>query len=92
MNFLRTPTEHDWPDDWPHDNGQYFCTCIPCGSRFIGYKRRHVCRKCHFEHTARYEAMTPEKRAAFDREQTRVLQKTMREFFPGFKPEPGEGA
>lgn len=41
-----TNPEKDWPEDFPHENGMYYCRCVHCKDRFIGYKRRVVCRKC----------------------------------------------
>ena len=57
---------NDWPDDFSHENGNYFQKCVLCESDFIGHKRRHVCRKCYLDGKARYEAMTPEERAKAD--------------------------
>lgn len=36
----------DWPEDFAHENGRYFCRCTECESRFIGHKRRVVCKVC----------------------------------------------
>lgn len=36
----------DWPEDFSHENGEYQCRCVECGSVFIGHKRRVVCRTC----------------------------------------------
>lgn len=36
----------DWPEDLAHENGNYNCTCVHCGERFQGHKRRHTCREC----------------------------------------------
>jgi hypothetical protein len=44
--LLGEPTPHDWPEDWPHENGDYECRCCMCNARFVGYKRRVVCRSC----------------------------------------------
>ena len=55
---------NDWPEDASHENGQYFNRCLSCDGDFIGHKRRHQCRKCHYEAKARYDAMTPDERAA----------------------------
>lgn len=38
--------EKDWPEDWGHENGQYYCRCMYCRDMFIGYKRRVVCKQC----------------------------------------------
>lgn len=35
-----------WPEDWPHENGQYLCRCRECGRSFLGHKRRHMCKPC----------------------------------------------
>jgi hypothetical protein len=40
------PTPHDWPEDWPHNNGMYLGRCRSCGAQFIGHKRRMTCRVC----------------------------------------------
>jgi hypothetical protein len=56
----------DWHEDAGHENGSYFCKCLDCDAEFVGHKRRHICRKCHYEAKARYDALTPEERAAFD--------------------------
>ena len=37
---------HDWPGDFAHENGNYECVCCECGERFLGHKRRIVCRAC----------------------------------------------
>ena len=36
----------DWPDDFPHENGNYNCKCSTCQRWFIGHKRRVTCREC----------------------------------------------
>lgn len=46
---LSPPTDHDWPEDFELENGNYINECIYCQIQFRGYKRRHVCRKCYFE-------------------------------------------
>lgn len=38
--------ERDWPEDKPHENGNYQDRCRSCGHWFTGHKRRVVCRKC----------------------------------------------
>ena len=35
-----------WPEDFEHENGNYFCNCIKCKEMFIGHKRRVVCKEC----------------------------------------------
>lgn len=35
----------NWTEDYDLENGQYIQTC-PCGSRFIGHKRRYWCKIC----------------------------------------------
>jgi len=52
MNDLlgRDPTEHDYPEDWPGENGMYQQTCCECGKQFVGHKRRMVCKKCMSPH------------------------------------------
>lgn len=41
-----TYSERDWPEDFPHDNGNYVCKCSICHRHFFGYKRRLVCKIC----------------------------------------------
>lgn len=41
-----TKPEKDWPEDFPHENGMYYCRCMHCKDSFIGYKRRVICREC----------------------------------------------
>jgi hypothetical protein len=36
----------DWPEDFPHENGRYMCTCVECGIGFFGHKRRVICKVC----------------------------------------------
>ncbi len=40
------PTQRDWTEDFPHENGNYNCKCLMCGEMFIGHKRRFTCRVC----------------------------------------------
>lgn len=50
MNSIRdTKPEKDWPEDFSHENGMYYCRCVSCKELFIGYKRRVVCRECSEE-------------------------------------------
>lgn len=56
----------DWPEDSGHENGNYYNKCLACDFDFVGHKHRHICRKCHYEAKARYEAMTLEERDAHD--------------------------
>jgi hypothetical protein len=41
-----TQAERSWPEDSPHENGEYFCTCHRCQRQFIGHKRRVTCKVC----------------------------------------------
>ena len=36
----------NWPEDFEHENGMYYCRCVHCKEQFIGYKRRVVCKEC----------------------------------------------
>ncbi len=36
----------DWTEDWEYENGNYQCSCVRCGTAFIGHKRRVTCRMC----------------------------------------------
>jgi len=42
----RAATDHDWPQDWSHENGQYENICDDCNTPFIGGKYRRQCRRC----------------------------------------------
>ena len=55
----------DWIEDSSHENGNYFCKCLPCGSDFIGHKRRLVCRKCYMANKAEIDAMSEETREEY---------------------------
>ena len=43
-NNLQHPA--NWQEDYSHENGQYFNTCVYCPRHFLGHKRRVVCRIC----------------------------------------------
>ena len=38
--------DRNWPEDQPHENGNYICRCSDCGEEFVGHKRRGLCRAC----------------------------------------------
>lgn len=42
--FGRGP--RDFPEDYRHENGQYFNLCVRCQWHFVGHKRRVLCREC----------------------------------------------
>ena len=64
----------DWAEDSSHENGNYFCKCLECGCDFIGHKRRHACRKCHYEAQAQYDAMSTEEQQAHDAKVAKAIQ------------------
>ena len=41
-----TELKRSWPEDFSHENGNYFCCCVHCGKQFRGHKRRVVCKLC----------------------------------------------
>jgi Zn finger protein HypA/HybF involved in hydrogenase expression len=41
--------EHDWPEDFHLENGNYTGHCLVCKAEFIGRKRRVYCKKCTTE-------------------------------------------
>ena len=49
--------ECDWPEDVPHENGDYENHCGRCHIVFRGHKRRVFCRRC-----ARPTAPQPEEK------------------------------
>jgi len=42
----RPVSENDWPEDFKHDNGNYNNTCLRCEAKFVGHKRRVLCKVC----------------------------------------------
>ena len=47
--ITRGPNPKDWPEDFPHENGNYTCICYKCQSHFTGNKRRRTCKECYRE-------------------------------------------
>jgi hypothetical protein len=43
-NLLNSPK--NWTSDFEHENGKYLCSCIFCRRKFLGHKRRNVCKEC----------------------------------------------
>lgn len=39
-------SERDWPEDYPHENGNYRNVCVRCNEVFHGHKRRYACKSC----------------------------------------------
>lgn len=37
----------DWTEDFSHENGYYINTCSVCKSKFMGHKRRPLCKECY---------------------------------------------
>jgi hypothetical protein len=66
--FWTSSPECDWPEDASHENGNYFCKCCHCDSDFIGHKRRVICKKCHAELLADYEAMKEEDKREWEKQ------------------------
>ena len=44
--FAPIHSKHHWPEDFKHENGNYFCKCNTCGADFVGHKRRVQCKSC----------------------------------------------
>mgnify|MGYP005624636563 CR=1 FL=1 len=38
----------NWQEDFPHENGEYVCSCCICDKMFLGHKRRVVCWLCAY--------------------------------------------
>jgi len=66
-----SPSSRDWPPLGVDDNDGYTNTCVECGETFVGHKHHWVCRLCHDEAAARWDALTPEQR---DAETARVAE------------------
>lgn len=64
-SWFKGDADCDWHEDDGHENGSYFCKCLECDADFVGHKRRHICRKCHYAAKARYDALSPAERQAF---------------------------
>lgn len=41
-----TLEERSWPEDYEHENGNYFNKCHHCLRQFMGHKRRVTCKVC----------------------------------------------
>ena len=39
-------SKKSYQEDFTHENGNYFCLCLRCGSQFLGHKRRSICKEC----------------------------------------------
>lgn len=39
-------TDRDWKEDFGHENGNYEQFCLKCGNRFVGHKKRIICKEC----------------------------------------------
>ena len=76
MNMDNTQDEHadrrlapvagyaacDWPEDSADENGNYQNECVQCKCKFIGHKRRHVCKVCDAKNRETWAAMSEEER------------------------------
>ena len=47
--FQNKVTEHDWPEHFQHENGNYNRVCHTCTTKFIAHKRTVLCKKCFIE-------------------------------------------
>lgn len=78
----------DWNEDAKHENGYYNCKCMVCDADFLGYKGRLICRKCHRETEARYEAMSPTERKEFDERRDAEIIKAFSEISDAIQEDP----
>ena len=63
--WIRDPLPVDWPEDAAdEDNGCYQRNCVHCRVLFFGHKRRPTCKECATAQQARWDALTPEQKAA----------------------------
>lgn len=46
VDFWPPSSAGDYPEDFEHENGNYFNTCCICKCNFRGHKRRGFCKKC----------------------------------------------
>ena len=49
LGTLRAGDYHpeDWTDDFQYENGMYQNICFTCKLKFIGHKRRRMCKVCY---------------------------------------------
>ncbi len=53
-------TPRDYPEDFPHENGNYLNKCCVCKNSFAGHKRRVVCKVCSEASEREWNALTKE--------------------------------
>jgi formate dehydrogenase maturation protein FdhE len=68
-DWLGEGNDCDWKEDFGHENGRYFCVCVTCENKFMGHKRRHICKTCDTESREDYEKLSDE-----EKEQIRLNQ------------------
>lgn len=49
----------DFPEDRPHENGNYINMCAVCSSYFTGHKRRVCCKECQNKSPEKANEPTP---------------------------------
>ena len=47
LKQLLQAEERDFPEDFKYENGNYEHKCTSCGQKFIGHKRRFICKECN---------------------------------------------
>jgi hypothetical protein len=59
----------DWKEDFGLENGSYLNICVVCKDKFVGHKRRCVCKICDDKAAAAFEALTDDQK----QEQQRIF-------------------
>ncbi len=54
----------DWPEDFSHENGNYWNVCRYCKGQFTGHKRRIICQECSKLRQEAFDALSPKEQAA----------------------------
>jgi hypothetical protein len=52
----------DWIEDREHENGSYVNTCSDCDNRFVGHKRRYICKECYVKDKEVWDSLTEEQK------------------------------
>ena len=66
MSLLPSATlPKDYPEDFEHENGNYWNECIRCHTSFVGHKRRPLCKVCN-EMSRQVEKLIKENKGAFE--------------------------
>ena len=74
------PSERDWKEDFPHENGNYMCQCVKCKEFFYGHKRRYSCKLCSDAEVVRRQNLTDEELVIELENMNKLFAKHLEEF------------